>query len=163
MGVVLFSQTALAAETDMSTQAIEKQIKPIGQVQIGAPTKPVATPAPTTAATPATVPTPAATTTTAPITTQAGTPQGVATQATNEGEKVYKTYCIACHAAGLAGAPKFGDVAEWAPRIHQGMSTLVSHAVNGYKVMPPKGTCVSCSNDQIAAAVKYMVSNSQKK
>ena len=180
-GLLFCSQAAFAEEINMSAKAIEQQIKPIGQVQIGAPAKPLATVPPsapsvtsvpaTSATTPGAAPTapavaPMPTTATPSATTApAGTPvpQGTTTQAANEGEKVYKTYCFACHATGAAGAPKFGDVAAWAPRIQEGMPTLVSRALNGYKLMPPKGTCVNCTNDQIAAAVKYMVSNSQKK
>jgi cytochrome c5 len=173
--MVLQTGIALAEESNMSTQAIEQRIKPIGQVQIGAPPTATATttvPATTTTKTaisqqPSTAPT---TATTPPIATpSAETPvakqPGIAaqTQANAEGEKIYKTYCFACHASGLAGSPKFGDVAAWAPRIKQGIDTLVSHAINGYKVMPPKGTCISCTKEQITAAVKYMISNSQKK
>jgi cytochrome c5 len=77
------------------------------------------------------------------------------------GEEVYNTSCAACHATGAAGAPKFGDVDAWAPRIAQGMDTLMTHATNGLNAMPPKGLCMTCSADELYAAVEYMVSNSQ--
>lgn len=73
------------------------------------------------------------------------------------GEKVYGAVCKACHAAGVAGAPKLGDKEVWAPRISEGMETLVSHAVDGYNAMPAKGGCANCPDEEIEAAVKYMV------
>lgn len=72
-------------------------------------------------------------------------------------EGTYKTYCHTCHAAGVAGAPKFGNKDDWAPRIEKGMDTLHQHAINGFNAMPPKGTCGSCSDADIKATVDYMV------
>ena len=63
--------------------------------------------------------------------------------------------------AGLAGAPKFKDKADWAPRIADGMDLLVKRAIEGYKAMPPKGSCSTCSDEEIKKAVEYMVSNAQ--
>jgi cytochrome c5 len=77
------------------------------------------------------------------------------------GEQIYQSKCIACHAAGVAGAPKVGDAAAWKPRIAQGMDTLLKHAVNGLNAMPPKGTCANCSEDDLKAAIEFMVSQSQ--
>jgi predicted CxxxxCH...CXXCH cytochrome family protein len=76
------------------------------------------------------------------------------------GEEVYNT-CSACHSSGAAGAPKFGDVAAWAPRIAQGAETLYTHSINGYNAMPAMGLCNDCSTDEIKAAVDHMVANSQ--
>lgn len=76
-------------------------------------------------------------------------------------EKIYQTYCQACHKVGVAGAPKLGDTAAWAPRIDKGMDTLMDHAVNGLNAMPPKGTCSDCSRAELKATVEYMVSESQ--
>ena len=78
-----------------------------------------------------------------------------------DGQQVYKNSCQACHAAGVAGAPKLGDKALWAPRIATGMDALVASAINGKGIMPPKGACASCSDDDLKAAVEYMVSASQ--
>ena len=72
------------------------------------------------------------------------------------GPKVYALVCSACHAAGLAGAPKFGDVEAWAPRIAQGYDTLVSHAVNGIRAMPAKGGNPNLSDAEVARAVAHM-------
>ncbi len=81
--------------------------------------------------------------------------------ALNPGQKRYEDTCHICHGPGLAGAPKFGDKDEWAPRIAEGMDTLLQHAIHGYKAMPPKGTCMSCSDDEIKEAIEYMISHSK--
>ena len=72
------------------------------------------------------------------------------------GEALYKQACGACHAAGIAGAPKFGDKAAWAPRIKTGLDTLTASAVKGKGAMPPKGGS-SASDADIRSAVEYMV------
>jgi cytochrome c5 len=73
------------------------------------------------------------------------------------GEALYKQACLACHAAGVAGAPKPGDKAAWAPRLAQGVPVLVQSAIKGKGAMPPKGGS-SASDAEIQAAVEYMVS-----
>jgi cytochrome c5 len=77
------------------------------------------------------------------------------------GEEVYKTACVACHGAGVAGAPKFGDAAAWKPRIAQGADTLHKHAIQGYQgpagFMPPKGGAAQLSDKSVMNAVDYMV------
>ena len=77
------------------------------------------------------------------------------------GEEVYNASCGACHASGAAGAPKTGDAGAWAPRIAQGEATLVKHAIEGLNAMPPKGMCMTCSDDEIKAAVEFMVEKSK--
>ncbi|MCZ2721477.1 cytochrome c5 family protein [Marinomonas sp. 15G1-11] len=77
------------------------------------------------------------------------------------GEDVYGAFCTACHSIGVAGAPKFGNADDWAPRVAQGMDTLLSHALNGLNAMPARGTCSTCSDEEIESAVTYMVDNSQ--
>jgi cytochrome c5 len=78
------------------------------------------------------------------------------------GKQVYGQTCFACHGMGVAGAPKLGDAAAWKPRIGKGMETLVNHAIHGFQgsqgIMPPKGGNPSFSDQQIASAVAYMVS-----
>lgn len=76
-------------------------------------------------------------------------------QAAMTGEQVYQKHCKMCHEAGLAGAPKKGDKAAWAPRVKQGDKVLFDHAKNGFKAMPPKGTCTTCTDDELKAAIKY--------
>ena len=77
------------------------------------------------------------------------------------GESIYGTACTTCHAAGVAGAPKFGDVAAWAPRIEKGLETLYEHSINGFNGMPAKGMCFDCSDDEMKAAVDYIVNSAQ--
>ncbi len=74
-----------------------------------------------------------------------------------DGQKVYQASCQACHVAGVAGAPKLGDKDAWAPRIAKGNDALFSSVKNGLNAMPPKGTCMSCSDDELRAAIEYMV------
>jgi cytochrome c5 len=78
-----------------------------------------------------------------------------------DGKKVYEGTCVACHGTGAAGAPKFGDKAAWAPRIAQGMDTMLNIALHGKGAMPPKGGNASLSEAQVHAAIEYMVSHSR--
>ena len=73
------------------------------------------------------------------------------------GEKVYNTYCVACHGTGAAGAPIKGDADAWTARIAQGEATLLKHAIEGFNAMPAKGTCSDCSDDEMAATVKFLI------
>ena len=77
------------------------------------------------------------------------------------GEEVYSSKCGTCHAVGVAGAPKFGNAADWAPRIAKGSDTLYVSAINGFNGMPAKGLCMDCSDDEIKAAVNYMLDGSK--
>lgn len=72
------------------------------------------------------------------------------------GDAVYNASCAGCHGTGAAGAPKVGDKGAWGPRIAQGKATLYKHALGGFKGMPPKGMCMTCSDDEIKAAVDFM-------
>src|ERR687888_333693 len=72
------------------------------------------------------------------------------------GEDVVKSVCAACHQAGVAGAPKIGDKAAWAPRIKEGRNVLVRDAIKGLRGMPPKGGNPSLSDDEVARAVVFM-------
>ena len=79
------------------------------------------------------------------------------------GEDVYNGACMACHTTGAGGAPVLGDVAAWADRIAKGTAALHDAGVNGVPGtgMIAKGGCMNCSDDEIYAAVDYMVVNSQ--
>jgi len=79
----------------------------------------------------------------------------------DDGKKVYDSTCHVCHQAGVAGAPKLGDKAAWAPRIKQGMDTLVQSATKGKGAMPPKGGNGSLSDADLRAAIEYMVSQAK--
>ena len=77
------------------------------------------------------------------------------------GQAVYDTGCASCHAIGAAGAPKFGDAAQWADRVAKGLDTLYSNAYNGFNAMPAKGLCFDCSEEEIKVAVDYILDNSK--
>ncbi len=81
------------------------------------------------------------------------------------GKIVYDKYCVSCHGAGIMGAPKVGDKANWAPRIAQGMPTLVSKSIAGYQgkkgMMPAKGGNASLTAAQVGDAVQHMVNSSK--
>ncbi len=88
----------------------------------------------------------------------AGTP---AAAGAPDGKKIFDSVCTACHTAGVAGAPKIGDKAAWAPRIATGMDMLVQTALKGKGAMPPKGGNPSLGDADVRAAVQYMVSQSK--
>ncbi|MCM2678215.1 c-type cytochrome [Echinimonas agarilytica] len=73
------------------------------------------------------------------------------------GADVYGTFCIACHSGALPNAPKMGDADQWAPRKSQGFDTMLKHAIDGFNAMPPRGTCMNCSDDEIKAAIEHMI------
>ena len=81
-----------------------------------------------------------------------------ATSGPRSGEAIFNQYCAACHTTGLLGAPKKGDMAEWKAKEKEagGFSKLLSNAINGIKSMPPRGTCMNCSDDEISIAIEYM-------
>lgn len=72
------------------------------------------------------------------------------------GKKIYDGACVACHASGVANAPKFGDKAAWAPRLATGLDALTASVIKGKGAMPPKGGNTSIPDADIRAAVEYM-------
>jgi cytochrome c5 len=82
-----------------------------------------------------------------------------------DGKSVFDVACSACHGTGIAGAPRIGDAAAWAPRIAQGMATLEKHAIEGYQgsagVMPAKGGRTDLPDDAVRAAVEYLTAQSR--
>ena len=93
------------------------------------------------------------------------TTQVAVTEAAVDGQKVYQSACIACHGAGVAGAPMVGNAVAWAARIAAGSDSLYANAINGLVgssgVMPAKGGNSSLSDAEVKAAVDHMVSQSQ--
>jgi cytochrome c5 len=83
----------------------------------------------------------------------------------DKGKATYESTCVACHGAGIAGAPKFGDAAAWKDRIAQGKPKLYEHALKGFQgkagVMPPKGGNTALPDADVKAAVDYMVSKAK--
>jgi len=88
-------------------------------------------------------------------------PETAAAAIPKDGTAAYETACIACHGAGIAGAPKVGDKAAWGPRIAQGKDTLYNHALHGFQgksgVMPAKGGRADWPDDLIKQAVDHIV------
>jgi cytochrome c5 len=93
----------------------------------------------------------------APATAAAGSAVAIP----KNGTELFEQTCSACHGQGIAGAPKAGDKAAWAPRIAEGKPTLYDHALHGYQgktgVMPPKGGRTDVPDDLVKQAVDYMV------
>lgn len=121
------------------------------------PAVPVAAATPAAEVTPAAAPAMSATAPVAASATVATTP----TLGVDAGKALYNQACALCHGAGIAGAPKFGDKAAWAPRLAQGTAILYQHAIAGFQgkagVMPPKGGSTA-PDDEVKAAVDYMAS-----
>lgn len=78
-----------------------------------------------------------------------------------DGEKIYKGICFSCHDVGVAGSPKLGDKAAWAPRIATGKDALLNSALHGKNAMPAKGGNPALSDDEVKAAVDYMVGQAE--
>jgi cytochrome c5 len=121
--------------------AVAQRLKPVGEVNIGqVPTGSAAGPA----ARPA-----------SPSPAKAASAGGA-----DAGKVLYNSVCVACHGAGIAGAPKAGDKAAWKARIAQGKDVLYNSALHGKNAMPPKGGS-SAPDADVKAAVDYLVSQSK--
>ena len=129
-----------------SPQAVLERVQPVGSARVG-------TSGETAAAQSGETTTAAA----APAPAPAASAPAAAAGSGKSGEQVYNTACVACHQAGVAGAPKTGDKAAWEPRVSQGLATLVEHAVKGKGAMPPKGGMTNLSDEEVKAAVEYML------
>ena len=127
--LVLLPLAAYAIDlTDAQTAEVEARIKPFGQVCVAGEAC-------------------------------SGESGGNAVAAARSGEDVYNSACMACHASGVAGAPMLGDAAAWGDRVAKGIEALYDSGVNGVAGtgMVAKGGCMNCSDDEIYAAVDYMV------
>ena len=74
-----------------------------------------------------------------------------------DGQAIYDKHCRGCHIAGVGGAPKPDDAAAWAPRIAKGSDAMLQTVLSGKGAMPPKGTCMSCSDDELKAAIEILL------
>ncbi|RUO20795.1 cytochrome c5 family protein [Aliidiomarina haloalkalitolerans] len=72
-------------------------------------------------------------------------------------EQVYNQACAACHTSGVLGAPRKGNADDWTDRLAQGMDVLLEHSINGFNAMPPRGGCMNCTDEEIEAAIEYMI------
>lgn len=76
-------------------------------------------------------------------------------------ERTYTQSCSACHNSGAAGAPRMGNSDDWSARAEKGLETLYENTINGYNnIMPPKGMCFTCSDDELKAVVDYILAES---
>ena len=127
----VFSVSALA-QNEQQRAEIEERIKPVGEVCLEGDTT-------------------------------CGKAVAVASSGPRSGEDVYNAACMACHLTGAAGAPKLGDAAAWADRISKGVDELYNSGVNGLAGtgMIAKGGCMNCSDEEVEAAVDYMLAGSQ--
>lgn len=87
----------------------------------------------------------------------AGSADAVADAGPVDGAEVYASACFSCHATGAAGAPKLGVAADWTARLERGTEVLYQHSIQGFNAMPPKGGFVNLSDEQVQAAVDYML------
>jgi cytochrome c5 len=147
-----FNDTEIArAAAYMANAAGAKFAEPAAPAAAGAApaaadAAPAAPAAPVAAAAPAAEAAPAAA---APV-------AATATAAAGAGEALYKQACQVCHAAGVAGAPKFGDKAAWSARLPSGIDALYNSAVKGKGAMPPRGGAAQASDADLRAAVEFM-------
>jgi len=92
-----------------------------------------------------------------------GAMAGAATEAAGAtdlaaGEQTYNRFCLSCHAAGVAGAPKMGVAEDWAPRAAKGLDALVAASIEGVPpAMPARGLCMNCSDDDLRNTVAWML------
>jgi len=139
-GIVLLVQFATSSytsrdaskEASMSHEAIMARLKPVGEIGMYDPNAPQ----------------PAAA---KPVAVAAAAP------AANKGEATFKGVCSGCHGAGVMGAPKFGDKGVWAPRVAKGLDALYVSAIKGKNAMPAKGGNPALADEDVKAAVQYMV------
>ena len=84
--------------------------------------------------------------------------EAVAEVAAFDVESTYQMSCFACHGTGAAGAPIMGDADAWSERMAKGMDAVMVNVINGINAMPPKGLCMTCSDDNLQSLVSYMSS-----
>ena len=162
VGIIMLAYFAVgthsvgAGEAKANTaEAIAQRVAPVATLEVARDA--ASTPVPAAAAAPASAK--AGTTVVAAI--PAAPPTAKVTAAAS-GESVYKASCSACHATGVAGAPKAGDKAAWAPRIAKGAALLHEHALKGFNnVMPAKGGNPALSDADVKSAVDYMVAQAK--
>lgn len=157
VGIIMLAHFAVNAyggrslkdDPSMSEANVAKRIAPVAKVAID-PNAPAPAPAAAPVAVAAAAPAPAA----------AAAASG-ATAGADAGKATYDKTCSVCHAAGVAGAPKLGDKAAWAPRVGQGKDALHANALKGKGAMPPKGGNPGLADADVKAAVDYMLAASK--
>jgi cytochrome c5 len=142
IGIILLVQLVLSgARPDpqaLAPEAVERRIQPVARLEFGPPE--------------GVAPKPAAA---APV--KAGAVAAAGKPGAADGKAVYDKVCVACHQVSVAGSPRLGDKAAWAPRIQTGMDSLLQSVVKGKGAMPPRGGNPSLSDAEVRAAVEFMV------
>lgn len=151
------AETSPAAPAVAPAAAMEAApaVSPAPVVEEPAPA-PIEAAAPPAAAEPAAAP-PAGGTSATPPAAAAETVAAAAPAKPIDGAAIAQGICTACHGSGMNGAPKLQNKIAWAPRIAQGRDTMYQHAIKGLRGMPPRGGNLSLSDDEVKAAVDYMV------
>ena len=136
--VLLFAYSfALFAQADSDKQQLQQRIQPIGTVRIEEKTE---------------------ITSTTDLSTKAAVN---ISDKKRTGQSIYEQFCIVCHRDGLAGAPKIADQQDWKPRlVGRTLNDLLASVNKGLNAMPVKGTCSECSDDDLKAAIHYMLPKS---
>ena len=146
IGIILLVQLVLSgARPDpqaLAPEAVERRIQPVARLEFGPPEGVAQKPAAAAPAKPGAV-------------AAAGKP-GPA-----DGKAVYDRVCVACHQVSVAGSPRLGDKAAWAPRLQTGMDSLMQSVIKGKGAMPPRGGNPSLSDAEVRAAVEFMVGQSK--
>ncbi len=156
VGIIMLANFAVGTHRVGETDAKSNSPDAIGQ-RIAPATVLVVDPAKAPASAPtAAIATKAAGATVSAMAIPAAMPAGAGVASVG-GEGVYKTACLACHAAGVAGAPKTGDKSGWGARIAKGKPLLYDHALKGFNAMPAKGGNSALTESDVKAAVDYMV------
>lgn len=150
--IVLLAQFAFrsfdTSGTSGSPEAVAQRLKPVGEVVVEKGPIPREADARAPAAP-------------APVVAAAAPGAAPAAAGSEAGKGVYERACMVCHAAGVAGAPKTGDKAGWAPRLKKGTAELYASSIKGIGAMPPKGGNMSLSDADVKAAVDYMLAQSK--
>ncbi|RAP35018.1 cytochrome c5 family protein [Legionella quinlivanii] len=130
--ILLFTVCPISwALEDFDRQQIEERIKPVGSVDIEEDA--------------------------GSASTQKKAPAAEKAVAKKPGQDTFEQFCSVCHQAGVAGAPKLHDAADWKPRLGKGIDGLTASATKGLNAMPPKGTCQSCTEQDLKEAIQYML------
>lgn len=133
MALLMLISIAAYPVEDYYRQQTQERIKPVGQVRLEGQTRPAAEPA----------------------------QEETKTETAKEevpGKATYEQYCAVCHRDGIAGAPKFQSATEWQTRLDkQSMEEMLATAIKGINAMPPKGTCMDCSEEELKHAIQYML------
>ncbi len=138
LAVVFFVPDQITGDAEL-VKSPDKQAKPVAQVNVKKPTVIENVPAP------------------------AASKEVTSVNIAQQGKQVYEATCFKCHKMGIVGAPKFADKDSWTPRIAKGIDTLFANALQGFQgetgVMPPKGGNTQLTDEDVKAAVAYLVSN----